>query len=77
MQKYIVTVSVNGAESPINLRAVGELQAIKQVRTGYAVDKILRIETREEYKKRTNKFNPVMTSSFSKVKSSKHHPVGN
>ena len=50
MQKYIVTVSVEGLESPITVRAENESQAVAQASSKGA--KVIGVMTKESYKKK-------------------------
>lgn len=71
MNKYIVTALVDGIETPFTVRAKDIAQVRNQIARTTSINHILRIETKEDFKKRNKPFDRVMTNGYMRVKSSK------
>lgn len=71
MQKYIITLLVDGLETPFTVRASSHKQAEKKLYTMVQFAKPIRIETKEAFKARNKPFEQFMKSSFVSTKSTK------
>jgi len=71
MQKFIVTILHQGKKVPIKVKAKDETSAVASIYKTTNAQKVLHIETREDYKKRNKVFDVVMKSNYINTRSTK------
>lgn len=71
MQKYIITLNVEGEEVPFSVSALNPKQAEKKLYSMIQFAKPIRIDTKEQYKLRMKPFEDKIKTNFVRTKSSK------
>lgn len=71
MQKYIITLLVDGLETPFTVRATTPRQAEKKLYSMIQFAKPIRIETKEAFKERNKPFEHLMRGGFVRTKTTK------
>ena len=71
MNKYIITLAVDGEEVPFSISAKTPVQAEKKLYSIIQFAKPVRVELKEDFKHRMKPFENRITSNFQRVISSK------